>query len=195
MREKRIWYPGAIYHIMQRGIRRNEIFENQTDYETFLTILQRYLVATGCTLHAYCLMTNHYHLLVQTGDIEIWKMMKGLAQEYAQYYNNAKSLSGHVYDDRYKSCIIQDDRYFLQVSRYIHLNPVKAGMVTKPEQYKWSSYQTFIGRKKDSITNYEKTLLSFGKEGVQGYIQFVEKQGQRYNEEEEQISASIGERK
>ena len=104
-------------------------------------------------------MTNHIHLLVETGDVEIGKFMKYMSECYAMYINHKYSYRGHVFESRYKSCLVKEDTYFLQTSRYIHLNPVKARMVTHPEEYLWSSYQTVIGIADDRITEKEKTLV------------------------------------
>lgn len=126
------------------------------------------------TLDAYCLMTNHIHLLVETGDVEIGKFMKYMSECYAMYINHKYSYRGHVFESRYKSCLVKEDTYFLQTSRYIHLNPVKARMVTHPEEYLWSSYQTVIGIADDRITEKEKTLAYFSKNSVFYYREFVE---------------------
>lgn len=136
--------PGATYHIMQRGIRRQDIFKNDDDYHVFMSMLKGALEKFQCRLHAFCLMTNHYHLLLETDAIEIWTFMKWLAQNYALYYNSINGYSGHLFENRYKSVLVKDDTYFLQVSRYIHLNPVKAKMVLKAEDYPWSGYRTIV---------------------------------------------------
>ncbi|MDD3174472.1 MAG: transposase [Herbinix sp.] len=95
-------------------------------------------------LHAYCLMTNHYHLLIETKEKEIWYIMRRLSQRYTGYYIDKYGMTGHLLQGRYRSCLIREDAYFLQTSRYIHLNPVKARMTAYPENYLWSNYQTFV---------------------------------------------------
>lgn len=120
---------------MHRGIRRKSIFEEIIDYQVFLELLKRALEHYGCKIHAYCLMTNHIHLLLETGEQEVWKFMKYLSGCYAIYYNHKYLYSGHLFEGRYKSCLVKDDTYFLQTSRYIHLNPVKARIVEHPEEY------------------------------------------------------------
>ena len=129
---------------MERGIRRLEIFQDEFDYQVFLEILKKESEQKKCNIHAYCLMTNHFHLLAESQNVEIGKFMKSLAGKYAMYYNHRHSYKGHVFEDRYKSCLVETDEYFLQTSRYIHLNPVKAKMTEHPEDYKWSSYRNFI---------------------------------------------------
>ena len=122
--------------MMERGIRRLEIFQDEFDYQVFLEILKKESEQKRCSIHAYCLITNHFHLLAETQNVEIGKFMKSLAGKYAMYYNHRHSYKGHVFEDRYKSCLVETDEYFLQTSRYIHLNPVKAKMTEHPEDYK-----------------------------------------------------------
>ena len=98
-----------------------EIFQDDFDKMIFMEILRDELNKKGCKLHAYCLMSNHFHFLLETGDIEIGKFMKAFACKYAMQYNHRHSLKGHVFEDRYKSCLVETDDYFLQTSRYIHI--------------------------------------------------------------------------
>lgn len=114
------------------------------DHQVLLQIIKTSLSKYSCWLHAYCLMTNHVHLLIETGDIEIGKFMKYMSECYAIYYNHKYGYRGHVFESRYKSSLVKEDTYFLQTSRYIHLNPVKAQMADYPEDYLWSSYRTMI---------------------------------------------------
>ena len=118
---------------MHRGMRRKPIFEDEMDKQVLLQILKISLRKYNCLLHAYCLMTNHIHLLLETGDMEIGKFMKYMSECYAMYYNHKYGYRGHVFESRYKSCLVKEDAYFLQTSRYIHLNPVKAQMTNYPE--------------------------------------------------------------
>lgn len=178
---------------MQRGIRRKEIFSNEGDYGMFLTMLSRELERYQCKVHAYCLMTNHYHLLLETSEYEVWKLMKNLAHNYAQYFNSVNSYQGHLFEGRYKACLVEDDTYFLQTSRYIHLNPVKAGIVENPEDYPWSSYRTMLGLNDDKITQICRTHGYFKKNPVVFYRQFVEDIGHKYVMNEERIRRSMGE--
>ncbi|WP_347061597.1 ATP-binding protein [Blautia wexlerae] len=171
-RKLRDWYPGAIYHIMHRGVRRKPIFEDEMDHQVLLQIIKTSLSKYNCWLHAYCLMTNHVHLLIETGDIEIGKFMKYMSECYAIYYNHKYGYRGHVFESRYKSCLVKEDAYFLQTSRYIHLNPVKAQMADYPEDHLWSSYRTMIGIADDGITEKKKTLLDF--KDVKGQDELIE---------------------
>lgn len=104
----------------------------------------------------------------------IGQVMQKIAGDYAKYYNRKYHYRGHVFEDRYKSKMVMDEVYFLQISRYIHLNPVKARIVTRPEGYTWSSYRTILGEDNDEITVRGRTLDYYGIDGVQGYKRFVE---------------------
>ena len=108
---------------MQRGIRRMEIFKECMNYQIFLLLLKKALERYGGIVHAYCLMTNHYHLLLETEQQEVWKIMKMISHQYAMYYNHSNGYRGHLFEGRYKACIVRDDTYFLQTSRYILNNP------------------------------------------------------------------------
>ena len=178
---------------MERGIRRMEIFQEAYDYQVFLELIREESEEKKCTIHAYCLMTNHFHLLTETGEIEIGKFMKSLAEKYAMYYNHKYSYRGHVFEGRYKSCLVETDAYFLQTSRYIHLNPVKAKMTEHPEDYPWSSYKTIIQMQDDKIAERQKTLSYFGKKGVYGYREFIENAGTKFLMEEDEIRTRMGE--
>lgn len=178
---------------MARVIRRMEIFEDEFDFQVFLKIMQQQSVNNDCRIHAYCLMTNHFHLLVETGEVEIGQFMMHLSGKYAMYYNRHHGYSGHVFERRYKSCLVKTDDYFLQTSRYIHLNPVKARMAAHPEDYRYSSYKTIIRLQDDGITEPEKTLAYFGPKGIFGYREFVENTAHKYVVEEDGIRKVMGE--
>ena len=192
-RKIREWYPGAIYHLMERGIRRQAIFQEDIDYQLFLLILENNIKKYDAKIHAYCLMTNHIHLLMETGETEVGKIMQKIAGDYAKTYNKRYGYKGHLFENRYRSCLIKSDEYFLQTSRYIHLNPVKAHMAEYPENYKWSSYNTMIGVRDDKITVKEKTLDYFGGNKVQRYRAFVEDCGHKYAITETEIHRQIEE--
>lgn len=189
-RKQRVWFPGATYHIMERGIRRQEIYKEESDYQAFLAMLKSSLEKYECILHAYCLMTNHFHMLLETSKIDISKFMKHLAGCYALYFNKKYMYQGHLFEGRYKAVLVKDDTYFLQTSRYIHLNPVKAGIVENAEDYLWSSYRTMIRMNNDKITQNSRTHAYFGKNSVMGYRRFVEDIGQKYVIKDDSVRGS-----
>ena len=116
---------------MGRGNRHGVIYRDRDDYGLFLRLLKEVQNRYPFVLQAYCLMTNHFHLELTTVNDPIWKIMKPVMNHYARMFNQKYGYDGHLFDSRYTSCLIEDDRYFLEVSRYIHLNPVKATMVNK----------------------------------------------------------------
>lgn len=143
-RPLRIAYAGAWYHIMNRGAGKINIFNNGQQCQVFLDLLadiyQQYDVET----HAYCLMSNHYHLLLHTPRGNISRAMRHLNGVYTQRYNHLEKRDGPLFRGRYQSILVDADHYLVELSRYIHLNPVKAKMVFMPEQFKWSSYRAYL---------------------------------------------------
>ncbi len=172
-RKKRVWYPGAVYHIVSRGNRKNHLFRDQKDYEFYLDILRKIKEKCGFSLFSYCLMTNHIHLQIQTEEVEIWRLMHQINLFYAKYFNYKYDLIGHVFQGRYFSKLIEDEFYNLGVSRYIHLNPVKASIVIKAEAYNRSSYPSYLGLREDDLLN-KKPILSFFSNNRKLYRKFVE---------------------
>ena len=143
-RKKRVWYPGATYHVMSRGNRRAAIFRDKSDYLEFLECTVAVKKAFDLKIHSLCLMTNHFHMAVETKETELWKAMHKLLLTYAANYNIKYKLTGHLFENQYTAQLIENERYFLEVSRYIHLNPVKAQMVREPASYEYSSYGVFM---------------------------------------------------
>ena len=129
---------------MNRGNRRTTIFQDDEDYQTFLFFLTVAQEKFPFFLISYCLMTNHIHLQIETITHQPGKIMQYTSTNYANYYNNKYGYIGHLFQGRYQGEIIDNDAYMLQTSRYIHLNPVKAKIVEKPGDYRWSSYCVFI---------------------------------------------------
>lgn len=173
-RKKRIWYPGAVYHITNRGNRRSDIFKDDEDYEVYLYNLKELKKRYPFEIYSYCLMTNHIHLQLKTVDVEIWHIMKDINQYYTKYFNDKYKFIGHLFQGRYKSELIENDGYNLQTSRYIHLNPVNADMVKKPIEYKWSSYESYMGIGKNNLVNDDSILSYFKDKSRILYKEYVE---------------------
>jgi len=131
----RITYPQGFYHIYNRGLNKEPIFQETRDYLRLLHTLSELVQFNEWTIYAYCLMPNHYHLLVEEKQVPIAKLVNRLFTSYSQFYNRKYDRVGPLFQDRFKSKIIQKDTYFLEVSRYIHCNPVKAGLAASPESY------------------------------------------------------------
>ena len=141
-RHPRVHLPGVPLHIVQRGHNRKRCFFYAVDYYAYLRRLRVALVSTRVALHAYCLMTNHVHLLITPSDVTaVPKLMMSLGRRYVQYVNRKYGRTGTLWDSRYKSCLIETESYLLACQRYIELNPVRAGIVGDPDRYRWSSYR------------------------------------------------------
>ncbi len=150
-RQARIKAENAIYHIMQRGNEKKPIFKGGADKYCYLEKLQIAKQKFKFKIHAYCLMNNHVHLLVSANGADISEFMKSINVSYVAYFNHQYQRCGHLFQGRFISEIVDTDRYFLQASKYIHANPVKALMVEKPQDYHWSSYGVYIGTRKDEL--------------------------------------------
>lgn len=144
-RPLRIEFEGAVYHITSRGNEKKDIFLADEDRIVFLKILREVKEKFNWLCHAYCLMNNHYHLVIETPEGNLSRAMKHLNGTYTQLYNKRHSRTGHLLQGRYKSILIQKDSYLLEVCRYVVLNPVRAGLIDKPEGWKWSSYNATAG--------------------------------------------------
>jgi putative transposase len=147
-RPLRIEYPGAVYHVTSRGNEKKPVFRGDQDRENFLSTLQHVNKRYNWICHAYCLMTNHYHLLIETPDGNLSLGMRQLNGVYTQHFNKWHGRIGHLFQGRYKAILIQKDSHLLEVCRYVVLNPVRAKMVEKPEEWKWSSYLATAGKVK-----------------------------------------------
>ena len=147
-RPLRITYPGAFYHITSRGNEQKAVFKSRKDREKFLEYLESSTNRYGAVIHAYCLMDNHYHLLLETPSGNLPRIMAHINSAYTTYFNNKRDRCGHLFQGRYKAILVEADEYVKELSRYIHLNPVRAGIVELPMKYEWSSYSYYIGKKK-----------------------------------------------
>jgi putative transposase len=144
-RPLRIEFPGALYHVTSRGDGQDDIYRGDTDRQAFLSVFGAVCERFNWWAHAYCLMTNHYHLLVETPDGNLSKGMRQLNGVYTQRFNAEHGRCGHVFQGRYKAIIVQKEAYLTELSRYVVLNPVRAGMVARPEDWPWSSYRATLG--------------------------------------------------
>ena len=144
-RPLRIEFPGALYHVTSRGDRRERIFDDDKDRDAFLQIFASVVERCHWLCHAYCLMDNHYHLLVETPEANLSRGMRQLNGVYTQRYNRTHHSIGHVLQGRFKAIVVEKDSYLLEVSRYIVLNPLRAHLVSSPREWKWSSYLATVG--------------------------------------------------
>lgn len=141
----RIEFANALYHVTARGDRREDIFEDDQDRQMFLSTLEQVVIQFNWICHAWCLMDNHYHLLVQTPDGNLSKGMRQLNGVYTQASNRRHRRVGHLFQGRFKAILVDSDAYLLELTRYVVLNPVRAGMAKKPSDWPWSSYRASVG--------------------------------------------------
>lgn len=158
----RIEYPGALYHVLSRGNERRDIFVDDDDRCMFLDTLGEMVERFELDIAAYVLMGNHYHLLLRTHRANLSKSMQWFGVTYTNRFNSLNSHSGHLFQGRFKSMIVQNDAYLLRLSYYIHRNPVRAGMVDRLADYRWSSYANYAyGKKAPGWLNTELLLSQF----------------------------------
>ena len=179
-RRTTIFSINCYYHIYNRSVSNNPLFYEDSNYSFFITKLKIYVLETA-NIIAYCLMPNHYHLLLQLTNQDLSKSMGQLAMSYTKSANTYYKRAGHLFQGRYKSKQIEDDNYLVYLSRYIHLNPFSSGLVKKPEDWKFSSYREFIGIDKVDFINPDNILDLFGgssklstKEKQQMYKDYIE---------------------
>jgi REP element-mobilizing transposase RayT len=177
-RPLRLQFAGALYHITARGNGREDIYLSDDDRAMFLVVLAQVYERFNWRIHAYCLMNNHYHLLVETPDGNLSQGMRQLNGVYTQRFNRAHNRVGHVFQGRFKGILVEKGAYLLELSRYIVLNPVRAGMVKTPDEWAWSSYRAMVGL--EAAPNWLKTrtvLAGFGaskkRKAIQRYGAFV----------------------
>lgn len=181
-RRLRIEFEGAIYHVMARGNARQVIVRDDEDRQRLLTDLERVVTRSGWELLAFVVMNNHFHLLLRTPRPNLGKGMQAFLSSYAQWWGRRRGRAGHLFQGRYRAEMIEDERYYWAVSRYIHLNPVRARMVERPESWAWSSYPGYAKRSDRLPWVAHDTLLSAwrGKSGggeaaaARAYRKFVE---------------------
>jgi len=178
-RPMRIEYEGAFYHVTSRGNERKEVFRGPEDYERFKHYVREAKDKYDFLLHGYVLMTNHYHLILETNKANLHQVMHYLNGSYTTYFNLKNGRSGHLFQGRYKGIVIDVDNYLLELSRYLHLNPVRAGIVKRPEEYVHSSYRLFIGlgKKKEGIVSRDRIWGMISQDGRRApgkYRRYVE---------------------
>lgn len=177
-RPLRVEYPGAFYHVINRGNAGENLFKGIRDREKFLEYLETAIERFSLKIYTYCLMTNHFHVLLETRLPNLSQAIQWVNVSYAGYFNRKYQRNGHLFQGRFKSILVDADEYLKQLSRYIHLNPVRANLVEHPDEYKWSSYSTITGKTKEPAWLESAWLLSqFGtqrKQAITNYKKFVE---------------------
>ena len=194
-RPLRIEYPGAFYHVTSRGNERRAIFLTQTNYERMIGYLESATERYGAQIHCFCLMSNHYHLLLETPRGNLPQILHHLNTSYTNYFNAKTGREGHLFQGRYRAILMDKDHYAMELSRYIHLNPVRAHMVKDPLLYPWSSYKDYAGERTE--WDWVKTQWILGqisrneKRARQGYRKFIgEVSGRAVRDPLEQVVSS-----
>jgi len=175
-RKPRIEITGGLYHIITRGNNRGRIFRSEDDYRKFLAFLESQKAKRPFYLYAYCLMPNHVHILGEMMDDPMSRVMHGLLTAYSQYHNRKYKQVGHLFQGRYKAILCQTDRYLGELVRYIHLNPVRAKIVARPEDFEYSGHRAYLGLDKLGLVDAEPVLRHFGankQRAVATYCEFV----------------------
>lgn len=171
-RRKILFLLNHYYHVYNRGAHHNNIFRNDADYKFLLKYVKREAKRCGITVIAYCLMYNHYHFILrQDGDIEISEFMQAVFNIYTKAFNSKYKLSGTLFEGPYKAIYVDKDPYLLHLCRYIHRNPLEAGIVVKPEQWEYSNYAEFIGKRNGTLIDREFVKTNFG--SAENYEDFV----------------------
>lgn len=174
-RQARKMSASGIYHIMMRGINKQRIFKDQDDNTRFIQTLEQYKDKSGYHIYAYCLMVNHVHLLLKVGEEPLEQVMRRICGSYVYWYNSKYQRIGNLFQDRFKSETVENDAYFLTVLRYIHQNPLKAGLVTSIEQYPWSSFGEYLNRPIVVDTDFALKMFDDNREkAVKSLIEFCE---------------------
>ena len=170
-RPLRIEYPGAFYHITSRGNARQDIFKTKKDFIDFLIILKENIERYNWKCYAYCLMSNHYHLLIKTLDPNLSQGMRQLNGVYTQKFNYNHKTIGHVFQGRYKAILVDEEKYFYELVRYIVLNPLRAKMVKRPENNSWSSHKEMLVDSEDNVIERDNVLKRF--DGLEEYKKYI----------------------
>lgn len=163
-RKPRIEYPGALYHVMCRG-NNGEYVLTEEEKPKYVRLIAKYKERYGFKIYAYCIMDNHVHLLIETGDMPLSKIMQGIQQSFTQYYNKKYDRTGHVFQQRYKAQLCDKERYLLELIKYIHYNPVEAGII-QGLNYKWSSHSSYTAGRDDELVEVNFILGIFSENPI-----------------------------
>ncbi|HMO81072.1 MAG TPA: transposase [Pyrinomonadaceae bacterium] len=161
-RKPRIEIEGGLYHVITRGNDRQDIFHSREDHLKFISLIEKAKQQLGFYFYAYCLMSNHLHLLIERRSETVGRIMQRVLTGYSQYYNKRYNKVGHLFQGRHKAILCQSDPYLARLVRYIHLNPVRANMVATPEEYPYSSHRAYLGIEPYGVIDVDPVLRRFG---------------------------------
>ena len=172
----RVEFEGALYHVIVRGNHRRDIFRDESDRIAYLQRIEHYRERYRCIVYAYVLMSNHVHLLIETGAVKLSKIMQGIQFSYTQRYNRRYHAVGHLFQGRYKAILCDRDAYLLELVRYIHLNPARMKTPQDPWKYRWSSHRAYLGENSPLKIQAQAVLEQFGSKirmARSGYLDFM----------------------
>lgn len=180
-RHPRIHAANLLYHIIARGNNRQEIFLEKKDYKKFLEFLQKKKERYPFKLYGYVLMPNHFHLLMEVKEEPTSRIMQSILTSYTKYFNYVHKRKGHLFQGRYKAIMCDRELYFLELVRYIHLNPVRSKLVETPKEWKWSGHLEYTGEIRRNLIDFEliRGVFGEGQRGYEKYIKFLEDSGGR----------------
>ncbi len=194
-RKPRIEYAGAFYHVITRGNQKQSVFKDSTDFQKYLQLLTIYKNRTNCRIFAYVLMNNHVHLLIETQDIPLSKIMQGLNQTYTMHYNRRFRTVGHLFQGRYKAILCDREAYLLKLLKYIHLNPIRAKIAESFEAYPWSSHHAYIGKSNPlAIVDTDQVLRMFSENKARSRRKYQEFMREEETLEKSEVYATIDQR-
>ncbi len=192
-RAARIVFSSMPYHIISRGNNRERVFQQEEDFEKYLEICRRYKDQYDFRLYHWVLMNNHTHLLIETKeDSSLSKIMQGVNLAYTIWFNRKNGKVGHLWQDRYKSAVVERDSYLLECGRYIERNPLRAGIVKDPREYPWSSYRVYGYGKEDGLTDRHEIYEAMGKDQPQRQRAYREYAYSNRDKEEQEIREKMG---
>ena len=160
-RQRRILYPGAIYHVMARGNNGRPIIRTSNDHRVWYKVLNQYAELFKVNIYAHVEMVNHYHILLETPFGNLSEFMRDFQRKYVQEFKKSHNHRGYLFQDRYKAILVQKEKYFLTVFRYIHTNPLTAGIVKELSRYRWSSYGEYLGIYESHVRLYREEIVKF----------------------------------
>ncbi len=194
-RKPRIEFSGAFYHVIVRGNQKQRVFKEPADFQKYLLTLTTYKNRSGCRIYAYVLMNNHLHLLIETQDIPLSKIMQGLNQTYTIYFNRRYRTVGHLFQGRYKAILCDREAYLLGLVKYIHENPVRAKIAERLDAYTWSSHQAYTGKNNPlSLVDTDQVLRMFSESKVRAREKYREFMAEQDGIDRKEVYATIDQR-
>jgi len=194
-RKPRIEYPGAFYHVIVRGNQKQRVFKDAADFQKYLQTLAIYKNRTSSRIYAYVLMNNHVHLLIETQDVPLSKVMQGLNQTYTMYFNRRYRTVGHLFQGRYKAILCDRDAYLLGLVKYIHENPVRAKIAERLDAYLWSSHQAYTGKSNPlSLVDTDQVLRMFSENKTRARKKYREFMAEQDGLDRKEVYATIDQR-